>query len=157
MGPGVVGTLLALSCAFVTKDFEISNPIRLFLFCSGLAVAVNTLVSFWRSRKKRIVESWPLTGATVESGNVSQAGGEGGDSYSAEIAYSYRVNNHYYSGYYATSFKTEGCAWGFVDAMKGRTIQVHFNALAHEASVPADSALRAAIPDPSVLHERRSR
>ena len=143
-----------LSCAFAAKDFEISDPVRLLLFCSGLAVAVNTLASFWRSRKKRIVESWPLTRATVESGSVSQAGGEGGESYSAEIAYSYRVNNHYYSGYYATSFKTEGWAWAFVDALKGKTVQVNYDPDSHEASELADSAIRAAIPDPSVLYQR---
>jgi hypothetical protein len=153
-GPGVVGVLLLLSSVFVPENFGMSDPIRLLLFCAGIAVVVNTLASFYRSRKRSVVEAWPSTRATVESGSVSPAGGEGAEAYSAEIAYSYRVSNHYYSGYYAISFKTEHWAWGFVDAMKGKTVQVQYDPSAHEASVLADSAIRAAIPDPSLLYER---
>ena len=153
-GPGVVGVLLLLSSVFVPQDFGVSDPIRVFLFCAGIAVVVDTLVRFNRSRKRRIAEAWPATRASVESGSVSPAGGEGAEAYSAEIAYSYRVNNHYYSGYCAISFKTEDWAWGFVDAMKGKTVQVHYDPSSHEGSELADSAIRAAIPDPSVLYQR---
>lgn len=104
----------------------------------------------------RRAQSWPVAQAHVESASVSQAkAGEYSTCYKGEIAYSYTVDGEYYSGYHARTFDREEEAWAFVEALKGKTILVNYSPGNHEVSVLTDSALRAAVPDPSVLRERR--
>jgi hypothetical protein len=93
-----------------------------------------------------------MTQATVESGRVVPAG----QGYVlGEISYSYSVSNEYYSGFYERGFYSEQGATSFVEALKGKTILVNYSSQEHGASRLTDSALRAAIPDPSVLRESR--
>jgi len=65
------------------------------------------------------------------------------------------VEGEFWSGFFARDFDTESEAWAFVDALKGKTLLVNYRPDNHEVSVLTDSSLRAAIPDPSVLRERR--
>jgi hypothetical protein len=81
---------------------------------------------WWRQRR---VEPWPITQAHVESWNVSPVGGGEEGYYRGEVPYSYSV--------------------------EGKTVLVNYDPGNHEVSVLTDSALRAAIPDASVLRERR--
>jgi hypothetical protein len=92
-------------------------------------------------------QAWPITQAHVESGKVLQLEGE--------IAYSYFVNGEYHSGFHKRQFKSEEEAFAFVDALKGKTVLVNYDPGNHGVSVLMDSALRSAVPDPSVLRERR--
>jgi hypothetical protein len=102
------------------------------------------------SRRDASAQTWPMTQATVESGRVAPAGH---GYFLGEIAYSYSVDNEYYSGFYGRGFYTEKGAWSFVEALKGKTILVNYRSQEHGASRLTDSALRAAVPDPSVLRE----
>jgi hypothetical protein len=120
------------------------------------AAVVEAWVRPFRRWSLRRAQSWPVAQAHVESASVSQAkAGEYSTCYKGEIAYSYTVDGEYYSGYHARTFDKEEEAWAFVEALKGKTILVNYSPGNHEVSVLTDSALRAAIPDPSVLRERR--
>jgi hypothetical protein len=109
---------------------------------------------FRRWRQKRAAH-WPMTQARVESWNVAPVGGGEDGYYRGEIAYSYSVSDEFWPGFCAREFDTETGAWAFVDALKGKTVLVNYDPGNHALSVPTDTALRAAIPDPSMLRERR--
>jgi hypothetical protein len=46
----------------------------------------------------------------------------------AELAYSYSLEGHYYSGYYQREFGSEEDAWDFVRDLRGRSAFVSYNA-----------------------------
>jgi hypothetical protein len=123
-------------------------------FVLGGGAVGEMLMRLVDSRRDASAQAWPMTQATVESGRVVPAG----NGYIlGEIAYSYSVSNEYYSGFYERGFNSEQAAWSFVEALKGKTILVNYSSQEHGTSRLTDSALRAAIPDPSVLLESRWR
>jgi hypothetical protein len=133
------------------------NTAATSILVTGLMVAI--VVEKWvrpfRRWSQRRAQSWPMTQAHVESVSVPRAEEEHRSYCSREIAYSYSVNGQYYSGFHLRSFDREEEAWAFADALKGKTVLVHYSPGNHEVSVLTDSALRAAISDPSVLREQR--
>ena len=121
-----------------------------------VAAAIETWVRPFRRWSLRRAQTWLIAQAHVESASVSQSkAGEYNSGYKGEIAYSYCVNGEYYSGFHAKSFDEEEEAWAFVEALKGKSVLVHYHPGNHQVAVLTDSAVRAAIPDPSVLRERR--
>jgi Protein of unknown function (DUF3592) len=122
------------------------------VFVLGGGAVGEMLMRLVDSRRDASAQTWPMTQATVESGHVVPAGH---GRLLCEIAYSYSVSNEYYSGFYERGFYSEQEATSFVEALKGKTILVNYNSQDHGASRLTDSALRAAIPDPSVLRESR--
>ena len=112
-----------------------------------VGVAAETGVRLSRRRSLRRAQAWPITQAHIESAKILQIDGE--------IAYSYSVNGEYYSGSHKRQFGNEEEAFAFIDAFKGKTVLVNYDPGNHAVSVLTGSALRAAIPDASVLRERR--
>jgi len=45
----------------------------------------------------------------------------------SELAYSYRVNNEYYSGRFTKDFDAESEAWDYAKNAKGKTVVVRFH------------------------------
>ncbi len=122
------------------------------VFALGGGAVGEILIRLVDSRRDASAQTWPMTQATVESGRVVPAG----QGYVlGEISYSYSVSNEYYSGVCERSFNSERRATGFVEALKGKTILANYSSRDHGASRLTDSALRAAVPDPSVLLESR--
>lgn len=122
------------------------------VFVLGGGAVGEMLIRFVDSRRDRTAQTWPMVQATVESGRVVPAGD---GCILGEIAYSYSVSDEYYSGFYERGFYSEQAAESFVDALKGKKILVNYSSQEHGTSRLTDSALRAAVPDPSVLLESR--
>jgi hypothetical protein len=117
--------------------------------------AIEVVVRLLESPTRKRGETWPIAQAHVESWDVKPIGGGEYGYYRGEVAYSYAVNSEFWPGFCARDFDTESEAWAFVDALKGKTVLVNYRPDKHDVSALTDSALRAAIPDPSVLRERR--
>jgi hypothetical protein len=119
------------------------------------APAIEALARLFESPKRKRVETWPITQAHVESASVSRIGDGEYSYHRGELAYSYSVDNEYWSGFCARDFDKEEEAWAFVDALKGKTLYANYSPDQHNVSALTDAAILAAIPDPSVLRERR--
>jgi len=74
----------------------------------------------WRWFKRQRAQSWPTVQGRIESVEVKGPA-------RAELAYSYTVEGHYYSGYYQREFGTEEEAWDFVRDLRGRPAFVSYN------------------------------
>lgn len=141
-------------------------PVMLMLYNRGQYIAMYVLglvgtpaieaaARLIESPRRKRAEAWPVTQAHVESWTVSRVGDGQYSYHRGEVAYSSAVCGEFWSGFYTRDFDTEGEAWAFVDALKGKTVLVNYRPDRHDVSALTDSALRAAIPDPAVLRERR--
>jgi hypothetical protein len=88
--------------------------VLLFSYFAPLVGFVLTLLGFlgavglqmgWRRLRARRSQSWPLVDAHLEGGSVHEAGGRH-PAYVLEVAYSYTVDGHIFSGEYQRTFPT---------------------------------------------------
>lgn len=107
----------------------------LLLFVSGVAIA--KWPRFWRTLRYPNSSNWPLLPGTVEQAVVRSCSGRNGTSYRAEICYSYRVNDDYYSGYYLGDlYSSEAEIDSIVQQFpKGTNVQIHVHPKKPELSV----------------------
>lgn len=102
----------------------------LVLLAFGLFASIKRWPEWFRRARS---SSWPTVSGIIESGNVStirstsRYSERGIERATATLAYSYRFNGTYYSGYHARTFRDEQDAWTFVDGLKGKTVQVSYN------------------------------
>lgn len=101
-------------------------------------IVVEAVLRARSNRKYQGAESWPTTQSTVEFVAVRAEGGRGNRHYVAELAYSYSVEGHYYSGFYHRHFQSEKNARSFVEACKGKIIPVQYKPENPEVSVMSD-------------------
>ena len=92
----------------------------------------------WLRFKSHRAGSWPTAPGRIESGEVSVVRGKGGKSATAILRYSYQASGEYYAGNHKEHFNDEQKAWDYVDAAKGRAVQVR-----HHPKRPEKSMLRA--------------
>jgi hypothetical protein len=98
----------------------------------------------WRWLQRQRARGWPTVQGRIESVEVKKTrpflistSPRGGRLlYKAELAYSYTVEGHYYSGYYQREFETEEEGWEFVRDLKGKAAFVSYN-----PQKPAESLL----------------
>lgn len=116
----------------------------------GLAIVLLAVIQFQRvqySRKWKGWQFWPVTMSTVELADVREARRHRkGVCYIAELAYSYSIQNEYYSGFCRCAFWDEKEAWRFVETFRGKTIPVHYKPEAPELSVMTGKSLEDAQP-----------
>lgn len=109
-----------------------------------VALVVLRVVLRARSNSKfKGAASWPLTESTVEFVDVLAEGGRRNRHYVGELAYSYCVEGHYYSGFYRRRFQTEKDARAFVESFRGKNVPVQFKPEDPEISLmsaPIESA-----------------
>jgi hypothetical protein len=148
----VLGLPLALGAAML---FKRGHHTAFFVLALLGGPAIEVVARLFESHRRKLAENWPMTQARVESGSVSRIGNGHYACHRAELAYSYSVNNEFWPGFHARDFDRESEAWNFVNALKGKTVLVNYSPGKNEVSALTDSALRAAIPDPSVLRGRR--
>ena len=74
----------------------------------------------WRWLQRQRAEGWPTVQGRIESVEVKGPA-------RAELAYSYSLEGHYYSGYYQREFGSEEEAWDFVRDLRGRPAFVSYN------------------------------
>src|ERR1700733_6379447 len=82
--------------------------------------------------------SWPTVLGTVETAEVSTTRGRWAiatEIATARLGYSYSLNGSYYSGSHVETFNDEQKAWSYVDALKGRPVQVSYSPRKPEISL----------------------
>ena len=112
--------------------------VLLILFVVGLLLTIKRWPEwFRRARSAR----WPIVRGTIEGGEVTTLRGRSRDRdgpierATANLAYSYRLNGTYYSGYHIAVFDDEQEAWSFAEALKGETVQVSYHPRRPDISV----------------------
>ena len=148
----VLGLPLAIGAAML---FKRGHRTVFFVLALLGGPAIEVVARLFESYRRKLAENWPIAQARVESGSVSRIGNGHFACHRAELAYSYSVNNEFWPGFHARDFDRESEAWDFVNALKGKTVLVNYSPGKHGVSALTDPALRAAIPDPSVLRGRR--
>jgi hypothetical protein len=141
-----VGMLLTvIVMVLVITDHAIAGSILLIV---GVTV-IWTVARVIESRRKKAASLWPVAQATVESGSVTVNGGGEGQRrfYIVELSYSYRVANEYWAGILERAFDEENQACDFVDAMKGKTLLIHYDPENAGTSHVPESSLCAILPD----------
>jgi len=84
---------------------------------------------------------WPTVAATIESGEVSTFRSRGRyldrgiETATVSLGYSYQLDGNYFSGYHVETFNDEQKAWSYLDALKGKTVQISYNPRKPEISV----------------------
>jgi hypothetical protein len=127
--------------AFIDADEAVTALVGFFL--APALYAGSIVIGWFRSITPFGASNWPLTTATIESVNVStfrtaihkSVPLEFAD---AQLAYSYKIDNDVYSGYFKRIFFDEQKAWDFAQTWKGKTIQVRYS--------PRDCAVSAMRP-----------
>jgi hypothetical protein len=79
----------------------------------------------WRWFERQRAQSWPTTQGRIESVGVKAPRGRGPAQ--AELAYSYTLEGHYYSGFYQREFWSEEEGWEFVRDLQGKAVTVSHN------------------------------
>jgi hypothetical protein len=79
--------------------------------------------------------SWPAISGVIQNGGVSTIRGRTGDISTAQLSYSYKLDGTYYSGYHNETFNDEQKAWSYVDALRGKGVQVSYNPRKPDISV----------------------
>jgi hypothetical protein len=112
--------------------------VLLILLVVGLLLSIRRWPEWFRlARSAR----WPTVPGTIEGGEVStrrgrsRYGDEAIETATANLAYSYRLNGTYYSGYHIAVFDDEQEAWSYVDGLKGETVQVSYHPRRPDISV----------------------
>jgi hypothetical protein len=112
--------------------------VLLILFVLGLLLSIKQWPEWLRRARSA---HWPVIPGTVEGGQVStfrsrsRYGDRAIETATATLAYSYRLNRTYYSGYHSETFDDEQRAWSYVDGLKEREVQVSYNPRKQEMSV----------------------
>ena len=125
----VLGICVFLLCALVSFKIGIAVAIA-----AGLMLA---FIRYFRENKNwQGAETWPVTRATVEFVSVRQA--KDGDSrrsfHMGELAYSYSVNEAFYSGFCRCRFQSEKEASAFIEMFRGKRLPVRYNPAMPELS-----------------------
>jgi Protein of unknown function (DUF3592) len=129
-------SVIDLGCQFevkeVPKPFQNCSMRNLVHVLILLLIGVFAFLRQWPEWLRRARSAnWPTTPGVVESGSVSTMRGRT----SAKIGYSYGLAGTYYSGYHTEEFDDGEKAWSYVDALKGRPVQVSYNPQKPEVSV----------------------
>lgn len=96
------------------------------LIAFGLLVSKRS--SIWHALRFPGFRNWPVYPATVQSRNYKEINSRRGTAYFAEIAYSYRIDGEYYSGYHKADLFSEDQLNSFFDSFPiDSTINVHVN------------------------------
>ena len=93
---------------------------------------IGSLKPLWRWLQRQQTQGWPTVTGRIESVEVKKKEpilfSRGGQlQYKAELAYSYTIVGHYYSGYYQREFGSEEEGWEFVRDVKGMSTIVSYN------------------------------
>lgn len=108
--------------------------VLLVLLTIGLLFSIRRWPEWLRRARS---SNWPTAQGVIQNGKVSTVRGRGGEMATAQLAYSYQLDGTYYSGYHTESFNDEQKPWSYVDALKGRSVQVRY-----DPRNPAVSVLR---------------
>ena len=90
---------------------------------------------FWRWLQRQRASGWPTVTGRIESVAVkpkrqffiSTTPRGRAPAFMAELAYSYALEGHHYSGYYQREFPTEEESWEFVRGLQGKSAMVSYN------------------------------
>jgi hypothetical protein len=108
------------------------------------AVAVTAIVTrdpwteWLRSARSK---NWPVVSGTIETGDLSiTKNNRGRDVVTTSIGYSCNVDRNYYSGYHIEQFKREQDGTYYIDAQKGRVVQISYDPQKPEISILRNSS-----------------
>jgi len=106
------------------------------IFIILAVVVVIATIKQWPEWFRRVRSTnWPTTSGTIESGDVSTVRYKSSEYSTATLWYSYYLNGNYYSGYHSQEFDREQKAQSYVDAQKGRAVQISYDPQKPEMSV----------------------
>jgi hypothetical protein len=111
--------------------------LKAFGIIPGAIAALGVRKFFQKWRQNRAIAGWPVTEATIQSGQVHR---EGMLRYWAEVTYSYFVEE-YRSGTYIRRFKREEQAEEFIRQIKDKRIQIWYKDSDPDSSVILDRDL----------------
>lgn len=111
--------------------FGIVKLLKIFGIVPGAIAAFGVRRIYQKWRQNKATAGWPVTDATIQSGQVHKEGMR----YWVELTYTYYVSE-YRSGKHVHRFRREGDADDFVRQIKDKRVQVHYN-----ASKPDDSVI----------------
>ena len=101
-----------------------------------ILVNIRRVPQWWHRTRSAFCPTIP---GTIESGEVSTFRYRrvllDVELATAQLAYSYRLEGDYYSGYYNETFDDEQKAWSYVDGLKGQVVQVSYNPRNPDVSV----------------------
>jgi len=105
----------------------------------------------WRWFQRQRAQGWPTVQGRIESVEVKKTkpflistSPRGGRLlYTAELAYSYTLEGHYYSGYYQREFASEEEGWEFVRDLQGRSTMVSYSPRNASKSLLSEDAVSA--------------
>lgn len=113
-----------------------------FLLLILLAFGLFASIKRWPEWFRRVRSaSWPTVSGIIKSGNVStirstsRYGDRGIENATATLAYSYRLGDDYFAGYYTKTFNDEQRAWSYVDGLKGQPVIVSYHSRKPDVSV----------------------
>ncbi len=116
----------------------------LILLVLLVAVAVTAIVTrdqwteWLRSARSK---NWPVVSGTMETGGLSiTKNNRGRDIVTTSLGYSYNVDGNYYSGYHIEQFNREQDGTPYIDAQKGRAVQISYDPQKPEISVLRNSS-----------------
>ena len=104
----------------------------------GISILILCIIGLFKTNLVRNLHSrsWPIANGAVTSTNVRRKHGKLYEpNVISEIAYSYQLNEKYYSGYFHRRFYRERAAWDFVDRTKNQPVFVSYKASQPEVSV----------------------
>ena len=93
----------------------------------SLAALGISVLEFVSRRRYKGWRHWPRIEATVESSGVREIRSRHSHYFVAELAYSYVVEEDYYSGRFGRDFQDEAAAWEYADQMRGSKAIVHYH------------------------------
>jgi hypothetical protein len=98
----------------------------------GFWGAIVAVIALYASRRYLFSRRWPITAGHVESCCVNTDRMVAKASVplevaTAEIAYSYKIGDQFYSGYHEESFTDEQRAWDYVHSVQGREVAIRYN------------------------------
>ncbi len=80
----------------------------------------------WQWLRRRAARSWPIAEGRIERAEWRQPNTGTNRYFVADLAYSYVVGGQYFAGYYRRSFSAAEAAAAFVQAVRGRPVQVRY-------------------------------
>jgi c-di-AMP phosphodiesterase-like protein len=133
--------LLPFLCVVIILLLGVLISTKLAIALAILALAVVHLQRMRNARQWKGWESWPRVESTVEMVDVREVRKRRTRYYIGELAYSYKVQSEYYSGFCRCIFNTEKEAREFVDAFRGQQIPVRYKPETPDISIMSGNDL----------------